>query len=51
MSYFMTETKLTLIKNGKIIDGTGNPWFKADLLIENAKIKKIDPDIDDIDVD
>ncbi|MHA1254417.1 MAG: N-acyl-D-amino-acid deacylase family protein, partial [Promethearchaeota archaeon] len=35
----------TLIKNGKLIDGTGNPWFKADLLIENEKIKKIAPRI------
>ncbi len=34
-----------LIKNGKIIDGTGNPWFKADLLIDNGKIKKIAPKI------
>jgi len=27
-----------LIKNGKIIDGTGSPWFKADLAIKNGKI-------------
>ena len=33
--------KSTLIKNGRIIDGTGNPWFKGDLLIENGKIKEI----------
>ena len=31
----------TLIKNGKIIDGTGNPWYKTDLLIKNGKIEKI----------
>ena len=37
--------KTFLIKNGKIIDGTGNPWFKADLLIDNGKIKKIAPNI------
>jgi len=35
----------TLIKNGKIIDGTGNPWFKADILIEDGKIKTIAPNI------
>ena len=35
----------TLIRNGKIIDGTGNPWFKADLLINDGKIKKIAPNI------
>ena len=34
-----------VIQNGKVIDGTGNPWFKADLLIENGKIKKIAPKI------
>jgi len=27
-----------IIKNGRIIDGTGNPWFKADLAIEGGKI-------------
>jgi len=30
-----------LIKNGKIIDGTGNPWFAADLAIAGGKIVKI----------
>ncbi len=30
-----------IIKNGKILDGTGNPWFQADLLIEGEKITKI----------
>jgi N-acyl-D-amino-acid deacylase len=33
--------KSILIKNGRIIDGTGNPWFKGDLLLENGKIKEI----------
>lgn len=37
--------KSILIQNGRIIDGTGNPWFKGDLLIENGKIKKIAPKI------
>ncbi|MFX1504330.1 MAG: amidohydrolase family protein, partial [Promethearchaeota archaeon] len=27
-----------IIKNGKIIDGTGNPWYKADIGIELGKI-------------
>ena len=40
-----------LIKNGKIIDGTGNPWFKADLLIEGDKISKIDTKIENISAD
>lgn len=30
-----------IIKNGKVVDGTGNPWFKADLGIKNGKIAKI----------
>ena len=37
-----------LIKNGKIIDGTENPWFKADLLIEGSKISKISPKIEGV---
>jgi len=34
------------ITNGRIVDGTGNPWFKADMAIKGekiAKIGKIDP--------
>lgn len=30
-----------LIKNGKIFDGTGNPWFKADIGVEDGKIAAI----------
>jgi N-acyl-D-amino-acid deacylase len=30
-----------LIKNGRLIDGAGNPWFKADLGILNGKIAEI----------
>jgi len=30
-----------LIKGGHIIDGTGNPWYKADIGINQGKIKKI----------
>jgi len=30
-----------VIKNGKIIDGTGNPWFRGDLGITDGKISKI----------
>ncbi len=30
-----------LIKNGRIIDGTGNPWFIADIGINGKFIKKI----------
>ena len=30
-----------LIKNGTIIDGTGSPWIKADLAVEDEHIAKI----------
>src|SRR5262249_16237316 len=35
-----------VIANGKIVDGSGNPWFYADVAIKNgkiAKVGKIDP--------
>jgi len=35
-----------VIQNGKIVDGSGNPWFYADVAIKNgriAKIGRIDP--------
>ena len=30
-----------VIKNARIVDGTGNPWFKADIGIKNGRIAKI----------
>ena len=30
-----------IIKNGKIIDGTGSPYFRADIAIRDGKIAKI----------
>jgi N-acyl-D-amino-acid deacylase len=30
-----------LIRNGKVIDGSGNPWFRADIGITNGKIAAI----------
>ncbi|MHA1762223.1 MAG: N-acyl-D-amino-acid deacylase family protein [Promethearchaeota archaeon] len=41
----MNEASSYLIKNGKIIDGTGNPWFYSDVLIEGGKIETIAPRI------
>ena len=29
------------IKNARIIDGTGNPWFKSDIGIKNGRVAKI----------
>lgn len=34
-----------LIRNGKIIDGTGNSWYKADLAIRNGRIISIGKDL------
>ncbi len=31
----------TLIKNGLVVDGTGNPWFKADVGISEGKIAQV----------
>lgn len=31
-----------IIKNGKIIDGTGNPWMKSDIGILEGKIQSVD---------
>ena len=33
----------TVIKNGKVIDGSGNPWLAADVGIVDGKITKIGP--------
>lgn len=30
-----------IIRNGKIVDGTGNPWFFADVAVKDGKIDKI----------
>ena len=30
-----------VVKNGRIVDGTGNPWFKGDVGIANGRIVKI----------
>jgi len=41
-----------IIKNGKLIDGAGNPWYRGDLAIREGKIvklfSKIDEDADKI---
>jgi len=30
-----------IIKNGHVVDGTGNPWYRADIGIKDGKIAKI----------
>ncbi|MFX0082125.1 MAG: amidohydrolase family protein [Candidatus Hodarchaeota archaeon] len=51
----MKENKSTnesfLIKHGKIIDGTGNPWFSGDIFIDKGYIMEISQDIVNKDVD
>ena len=38
---FLGKTYDLVIKNGFIIDGSGNPWFKSDIGIRNKKIARI----------
>jgi len=35
-----------LIKNGQIVDGTGNPYYRADIAIAAGQIARIEKDID-----
>ena len=45
--YFMEEISDLIIRNGKIIDGSGGPEILSDILIKDGKIKnrKISPSI------
>ncbi|MFX1532978.1 MAG: amidohydrolase family protein [Promethearchaeota archaeon] len=36
-----------IIKNGKIIDGTGNPWYRGEIGIKDGKIVKIRHQMDE----
>ena len=36
-----TEPFDILIRGGKIVDGTGNPWFKGDLAIRGDRIAAV----------
>jgi N-acyl-D-aspartate/D-glutamate deacylase len=37
------ESYDVIIRNGKVFDGTGNPWFLADLAFQDGKIAAIGP--------
>lgn len=30
-----------VIKNGRVVDGTGNPWFKADVCIKDGRVQAL----------
>jgi N-acyl-D-amino-acid deacylase len=36
----IAQTYDILIKNGKIIDGTGNSWYYSDIAIQNGIVQK-----------
>ena len=38
-----TKRIYVLIKNGRVMDGTGNPWFPADVGIQGGRITAIGP--------
>lgn len=35
------KSQAVLLRGGKIIDGTGNPWFHGDVLVDKGEIKSI----------
>ena len=35
-----------VIRNGRIVDGTGSPWYRADLAVRGDTIARIAPKID-----
>lgn len=44
--FFITTTALAqpydlVIRNGRVVDGTGNPWYYADVAIQNGRIARI----------
>ncbi|MCR6722121.1 MAG: D-aminoacylase [Chitinophagaceae bacterium] len=42
-SHYAQELADIAIVNAKILDGTGNPWFRGDIIIHNGKIREILP--------
>ncbi len=47
VAYFVVKAQSTppaydlLITNARIIDGTGNPWFRADVAVQNGRVVRI----------
>lgn len=42
----VTESYDFLLQNGRIVDGSGNPWYRADVAIRGDTIVRIAPSID-----
>jgi len=40
-SFIHAQTYDLVVRNGKIVDGTGNPWFYGDLAVQDGKIVKV----------
>ena len=36
-----SDTHDLVLKNGRVLDGAGNPWFKADISVRDGRISKI----------
>lgn len=50
MSSAVAQERTVLIQNGRILDGTGNPWFYADVLIRGDRIEAVG-DLDNVTAD
>lgn len=35
------QTYDLIILNGKLVDGSGNPWYYADVAIQNGKVVRV----------
>ena len=44
------QERTVLIKNGRVMDGSGNPWVYADVLLRGDKIEAVGP-LGDVDAD
>jgi adenine deaminase len=44
------QDRTILIPNGRVLDGTGNPWFQADVLIRGDRIEAVG-DLEGMDAD
>ena len=41
VSHLVAQDRTTLIRNGRVMDGSGNPWFTADVLIRGGQIEAV----------